>query len=499
MITKRTVPPFVLVILDGFGYRKEKEYNAIALARTPTLNKLLQEYPHTLLQASGTAVGLPEGFMGNSEVGHITIGAGRIVPQNLTIIDEAIKDGTFFTDQHLQHFLEECTKKQKTLHIMGLLSDAGVHSDTQHMYACLDAAEKHGIKNIVLHLFLDGRDTAPKSAGKYLQKVDVYIKKHPNVRIGSIHGRYYAMDRDRHWQRTEQSFKACTEPQEIQFTEWESALMHYYNTGITDEFVPPTQFSHTALIHPHDFVIFFNFRPDRARQLFTRLTQVDEISILTLVNLNHFIEQASYIFDEPVIKHTLKDVLNAHNKTMLSIAETEKYAHVTYFFNGGVERILPNETRILVPSIPAQNYVNVPQMSAEAITRAAVQSLRGLPCDFYLINYANADMVGHSGNLEATIKAIEFLDSQLETLYNVVVKEMNGTLIITADHGNAEEMYDPVTHQPKTSHTTNPVPFIVVKRDFKNSGMQLELTGLKDIAPFILHMMSLPVPHEMEE
>jgi 2,3-bisphosphoglycerate-independent phosphoglycerate mutase len=499
MLTKRTVPPFVLVILDGFGYRKDKDNNAVALAKTPTLDHLLQEYPHTLLQASGSAVGLPEGFVGNSEVGHLTIGAGRIVVQNLTIINNAITDGSFFSDNHLQHFLDECVKSRKTLHIMGLLSDAGIHSDTKHMYAFLDAAQRYGIKNIILHLFLDGRDTAPKSAHKYLQKVDAYIKKHPHVRLGSIHGRYYAMDRDRHWQRTEECFKACTEPQEIQFTNWETAITHYYNTGITDEFIPSTQFSHTTLIHPDDFIIFFNFRPDRARQLLTRLTQIDGISILTPVHLNHFTGKTSYIFDEPSIKHTLKDVLNAHKKTMLSIAETEKYAHVTYFFNGGAERILPYETRILVPSIPVKTYANLPNMSAEGITRSAVQSLRGLPCDFYLINYANPDMVGHSGNLEATIKAIEFLDTQLEILYNVVVKEMKGTLIITADHGNAEDMYDPVAQQPRTSHTTNPVPFIVIKKDLKNSGMHLDLTGLKDIAPFILHMMSLPVPHEMEE
>ena len=488
-------PPTALIILDGIGYSKSKKYNAVAHAQTPHLSAWLKEYPHTLLQAAGIAVGLPEGFMGNSEVGHLTMGAGRIIQQPLSIINKAIKDRTFFNNPTLVNNLDKLHKKDGTLHIMGLLSDAGIHSHEDHLYAFLKAAKTHHITHIVVHLFLDGRDSPPRSAIKYLKKLQTYIDKHPDIQIGSIHGRFYAMDRDKNWDRTDKSFAIFSKQQEIGVAGWEHALKAFYKQGISDEFVPPTPMSSQAIIHSGDGIIFFNFRFDRARQLIERLQSLNPLFIITPVPIDNP-PTTDFLFSSPDIQHTLLDELANNHKTVFAIAETEKYAHVTYFFSGGRERALPSETRVLIPSIKTKTYVKHPCMSAPKITATVLTSLKNDPQDFYLINYANGDMVGHSGDFDATVKAVECVDTQLGKLYEQIVEKMEGTMYVTADHGNAEVMYDQKSKQPQTAHTTNPVYFIMVKKGIGKT--KLPLAQLADVAPFILKNMGLTVPDEMK-
>ena len=502
----KNIKPTVLVILDGFGYRKEHSYNAIYHAKTPHLSTWLQEYPHTMLQAAERAVGLPAGYIGNSEVGHLTIGSGRITPEPVTILNNAITNKTLFANETLIHNVKKIKENGVALHIMGLLSDAGVHSHIQHLFAFLDAAHQQGIKKIVVHAFLDGRDTPPQSAPTYLEALDTKLQTIPTAKLGSLHGRFYAMDRDKNWERTEKSYRVLTKKQEQSFTNWQAVLDAYYTQGITDEFIPPTQLDPASIVHDNDGIIFINFRSDRARQLTAALITPDFNHFSTEKrSLSCFITPTVYdtnlptnaLLEPPIIRNTLKEVLVQNGKTMFSIAETEKYAHVTYFFNGGKEEKLETETRVLIPSIPTKNYVAYPEMSAAEITKTVLESLQTNPCDFYLVNYANADMVAHSGNFDATVQAIECLDDQLDQLYEQVITTMNGTLYITADHGNAEDMYHKDIEQPRTAHTTNPVPFIVIRDDLKGSDTKLPLTQLSDIASFILKNMELPVPKEM--
>lgn len=480
--------PTILIILDGFGYRKEKKYNAIAQAHTPHIDHLLATYPHTLLKASGTAVGLQPNDIGNSEVGHLTIGAGTVVPQPATTIHAAIDDGSFFTNPTLVKKLIELKKTGGTLHVMGLLSDAGVHAHEKHLYSFLKAAQEHGIKNIVVHAFLDGRDTPPQSAQTYLEKLDDYIQHHPGITLGSVTGRFYAMDRDNNWERTDATLQTLTKPQTKEKKSWQHVLEQNYAQEIFDEFIPPTQLDYNSTINAADGIIFYNFRPDRARQLTQRLLDLPLTFFITPVSYNDGLKTDN-LFDKPKVTNTLLDVLHKNNKSVFVIAETEKYAHVTYFFSGGREQPLPNETRVLIPSIPAKNYIDKPCMSAQEITEAVLESLCNNPKDFYLINYANADMVGHSGNLKATIKAIECLDEQLALIHQQVVEKMNGTLYITADHGNAELMFDEQSGQPQTAHTTSPVYFMMIQKE--QTVQQLELKQLADIAPFVLNNMGL--------
>lgn len=498
--------PTVLVILDGFGHRDQRTYNAIAQADAPTINYLLNTYPHTLLQSSGAAVGLPPGSMGNSEVGHLTIGAGRIIKQAVVRINEMIAHGTLLQDPISETILNK-TKKH-TIHIMGLLSDANVHSNQNHLYAMLEALQKKGFSHIIIHPFLDGRDTPPCSAKRYLTELDIAMKKFDCGSIGSIHGRFYAMDRDHNWDRTEKSYTVLTQQQKPQFTSWQDALCYFYKNGITDEFILPTALHDNSTIKADDTVIFFNFRPDRARQLTAAFVSPKWNAFTKMdLPLSGFITPVQYgppeefpthaLLQPIVIQNTLKDVLNNHNITMFSIAETEKYAHVTYFFNGEVEQQLSNEERVFVPSIPAKNYVQKPEMSAHLITNAVLKSLKNDPKDFYLINYANADMVGHSGNMGSTIKAIECLDRQIEQLYKQIIIDMEGTLYITGDHGKAEYMFNQEENQPNTAHTTDPVPFIFIKKNIEKSIQKLPLHGLADIAPFILKNMNISIPQEM--
>lgn len=498
----------VLVILDGFGISDNTQSNAITHAHTPNLDEWFTHYPHTILQAAGNAVGLPKGYIGNSEVGHLTIGSGRIIQQPLSIINNAIEDGTFFTNPILTKQLDIIAHTKKTLHIMGLLSDAGVHSHEKHLYAFIKSAVDHDIQNIIVHPFLDGRDVLPQSAAIYLQRLEQFLQPYPHVKIGSLHGRFYAMDRDKNWDRTAASYHTLAEPSTNQFATWQAVLDHYYQQNIFDEFIPPTQLAAMKPIQGDDAIIFFNFRPDRARQLTASFTQSDFNGFPTQkLPLTAFITPVSYgdkyktiiLFSETPIKNTLKEVLAHHEKTIFSIAETEKYAHVTYFFNGEKEEIQKGETQIMIPSIKTKTYINYPCMSAPEITAQVLTSLRNDPADFYLINYANADMVAHSGDFDATVKAIECLDMELSKLFAEVVTHMDGTLYITADHGHAEYMYDEKQHQPHTAHTANPVPFIMIKKDLKDSHLQLSLTQLADIAPFILQQMGLHIPKEMPD
>jgi 2,3-bisphosphoglycerate-independent phosphoglycerate mutase len=498
--------PTVLIILDGFGYSPETDYNAIHHAHKPNFDHLLATYPHTLLPASGNAVGLPENTIGNSEVGHLTIGAGRIIEQPTLRIDKAIEDGTFFTNPIFIKNFEQLKKNGGRLHCMGLFSDGGVHSKQEHLYAVLQAAKKYGITSVFIHAFLDGRDVAPQSAQQYLTHLDQTINKLNIGIIGSLHGRFYAMDRDHNWQRTEQSYNVITAQQEIKFISWRAALDFYYQQTIFDEFIPPTQLNAESIIRDNDGIVFFNVRPDRARQITEPFINphFDKFPIKKN-NLSFFITPVNYhgnfstqiLCNEPPITNTLNECLSNAGKSIFAIAETEKYAHVTYFFNGGKEEQLPHETRILIPSLPLKRYDEYPEMSGPEITAAVIRSLEHDPDDFYIINYANADMVGHSGNFKATVKAIEWLDVQLGILYNLVVKKLGGTLYITGDHGKAEEMLNP--HGiPNKAHTLNPVYFLMVKPGLEHKELPCKVQGLADIAPCILHEMGISIPEEMK-
>jgi len=536
------IKPVFLIILDGFGYRAQTEFNAIAQANTPHLKDWFAHYPHTLLKASGDAVGLPDGSMGNSEVGHETIGAGRIIEQPESFLLRAIGDGSFFENPMLKTQLRALKDSGKAIHIIGLLSDAGVHCHEKIIYAFIKAAADAGISRIFVHPILDGRDAPPKSAVIYLQRLEKLLKTVPMARIGSLHGRFYAMDRDSNWDRTKLSYEVLTKmptpvrPERAKDTNgktWQSVLEQNYAQDITDEFIPPTNLDPEAIVLDGDGIIFANYRADRARQLtecFTNLNKVpfvpttsirafssavyagtgpslparclsaialatvessqSEVGLLTPVSYGSQIH-TQVMYPQPPVTNTLKEILSAHGKTIFTIAESEKYAHVTYFFDGGRETQFPGETRVLLPSINTRNYIATPEMSAPEITAAVIKSLHTNPCDFYLINYANADMVGHSGDFEATKKAIEILDQELDKLFEVVVKEMHGTMFITGDHGNAEDKFDIVSNQVRTSHTTNPVPFLVLDESKKNEAVKLPLNQLADIMGFVLGWMGV--------
>ena len=487
-----SIKPVCLIILDGVGHSAQKAHNAVYHAQTPILDYFRDNYPFAMLSASGSAVGLLDGMIGNSEVGHLTIGAGRIIDQPIKLLHNAIDDQSFFSNVALVDCLQKVADKQTTLHLFSLLSDAAVHAHTKHLYAFIRAAAQQNVKRIVLHLFLDGRDVAPQSAKHYLQELEQFIQSFDNVVIGSISGRFYAMDRDNNWQRTQQTYEMLCKPNNKE-KQWQQVIDDCYAKEIYDEFIPPTALTRDHAINNGDGIIFCNVRPDRARQL----TQVfiDEqfntfdrqkrelLFFLTPVKYgNNFTNKVMMTRQE--IKNTLKEQLSNQNKRIFTIAETEKYAHVTYFFSGGREKPFTGERWHMIPSLKLQNYIEYPEMSAKLITQTVCASLANDPHDFYLINYANADMVGHSGNFDATVKAVECLDQQIKQLYDEVVEQHDGTLIITADHGNAEVMFDEVLQQPHTAHTTNLVPFYAVSKKWKNK--ELVLPGeLSEVAEFI--------------
>lgn len=497
--------PSALIILDGFGYRKETEYNAIAQARMPHYTSWLQHYPHTLLHASGTYVGLPENTVGNSLVGHTTIGAGRIIQQPTTILLEQIKTGEFFKNRDVSEKFNQLQKTGKTLHLMGLLSDTGNHSHEDVLYALIRMAHDHGVGRIIIHPFLDGRDVPPCSAELYLNRLNDVIKNIPAAHIGTIQGRSFPMDRTNNQNTISRAFDVVTTPHAVQFKSWQDALAHYYAQKITDEFIPPTTLLATSNIQDGDGLIFWNTRADRARLLTALFVENKHPRLAWLITGIPYVRSQhsapfpiSTLIEQHPIPETLLHVLRMHNITVGTFCESEKFAHVTYFFNGGHDVTNPHDLYVIVPSPKPQDVISHPQLASRDITNMLLCSLNSNPRDFYVINYANADMLGHTGSFDATIESLEILDAELGKVFDAIVTQRNGTLYITGDHGNAELMNNTSNAQIKTGHTTNKVPFLVINPKFHNKPMKLNLTGLSDIAPYILNHENLPIPQAMK-
>lgn len=501
--------PVVLAILDGWGLSEKTAGNAIKAANTKNMDSYLEKYPSTLLETSGEAVGLPAGQMGNSEVGHLNIGAGRIVYQDLTRISKAIKDGEFFENPELKKAYNNCCKQNgKALHLMGLLSDGGVHSHIEHLYALIDMAQKMKIEKLYLHCFLDGRDVPPQSALKYIESLEKKLKEAAVGEIATIAGRYYAMDRDKRWERVEKAYRAMTMGEGEKAQTVKEAVENSYAKGITDEFVLPTVIMKrekpTAVINQGDTLIFFNFRGDRARQItrafvdkdfdgFQRPTGWLNLKYLCMTEYDATIE-APVAFPPERLKNTLGEVLAKNNLKQLRIAETEKYAHVTFFFNGGEEEPNPGEERILIPSSKVATYDLKPEMSAYEVTETVIEEINKDKYHVIIINYANPDMVGHTGNFQAAVKAVEVVDECIKKVADAVLKKQ-GAIIITSDHGNAEEMLEAEKGTPHTAHTSSPVPLVILglkeKKTLKTGG------SLKDIAPTMLELLEIQKPEEM--
>ncbi len=504
--------PVLLAILDGWGIGAETAGNAVHMSATPNMDRWWAEYPHTTLTAHGGAVGLPEGQMGNSEVGHLNIGAGRIVYQDYKRINLALESGEFFENEVLGKVMETARAEDSELHLMGLVSDGGVHSHLNHLFGLVEMAARAGLEKVFIHAFMDGRDTAPKSGAGYIKQLQDELARIGVGRVATVSGRYYAMDRDNRWDRVELAWQALVDGKGPTASDPISAVRDAYRRGESDEFIKPIVIvdqdrKPLAGVGDNDCVIFFNFRADRARQLTRAFTSpgFDRFEIDRRSSLAVFATMTDYDkgFELPVafppatIEHILGEEVSSHGLRQLRIAETEKYAHVTFFFNCGREEPYENEDRLLIPS-PREvaTYDLKPEMSAFQVTEALLQKLTENQYDLIVLNFANCDMVGHSGIMEATIKACEAVDSCLGTLVDKVTG-LNGTVLITADHGNAEQMRDPESGESFTAHTANPVPLIIV--DESNRTCKLaEGRGLRDIAPTILEILGLPVPTEMD-
>ncbi|WP_028609186.1 2,3-bisphosphoglycerate-independent phosphoglycerate mutase [Paenibacillus harenae] len=499
--------PVALIILDGFGLRDDVTGNAVAQAKKPNYDRYWSTYPHTTLTASGEAVGLPEGQMGNSEVGHLNIGAGRIVYQDLTRISKSIRDGEFYDNETLLGAVKHAKVNSKKLHLYGLLSDGGVHSHIEHLFALLDLAKKEELEEVYIHAFLDGRDVSPDSAKGYLERLQAKIEEVGVGRIATVQGRYYAMDRDKRWERTEKSYRAMVYGEGPQYTNPVQAVVESYEKSVYDEFVMPTVIvdednKPVGLVESEDAVIFFNFRPDRAIQLSQVFTNTDFRGFdrgekcpanLYFVCLTLFSESVDgfVAYSPKNLDNTLGEVLAQNNKTQLRTAETEKYPHVTFFFSGGRDQELPGETRVLINSPKVATYDLKPEMSAYELAESTAREIEADKYDAIILNFANPDMVGHSGMLEPTIKAVEATDECLGKVVEAILAK-GGVCIITADHGNADMVFDE-NGRPFTAHTTNPVPLIVTK-----AGETLREGGiLADIAPTFLDLMTLAKPEEM--
>lgn len=499
--------PTVLLILDGYGERKEKDGNAIALANTPVMDKLKKEFPYVEGQASGLFVGLPDGQMGNSEVGHMNMGAGRIVYQELTRITKAIEDGDFFENKALKEAVEHCKKENTALHFMGLVSSGGVHSHIGHIYGLLELAKRAGLKKVYLHAFLDGRDTPPDSGKSFLMDVEKKMQELGVGEIATISGRYYAMDRDKNYDRVEKAYRAMVDGTGEKASSVEEAIDASYAKKVYDEFVLPTVIEKDGAVHTvsdGDAMIFFNFRPDRAREIchafcddefnFFNRGARKKVFFVCFTDYDPTIPNKRVAFEKEEIHNTLGEVVSNLGKNQLRIAETEKYAHVTFFFNGGKEEPYENEDRILVPSpkeVPT--YDLKPEMSCYTVTEKLTEAIRSGKYDLVVANFANPDMVGHTGVLPAAIKAIEVVDECMGKVVDAV-ESMHGNLFILADHGNADIMIDEKTGEPYTAHTTNPVPFILVsdeKHKLREGGC------LADVAPTLLELMGISQPKEM--
>ncbi len=510
-ITKGKVAPVVLAILDGWGYTEESKNNAVKQASTPVMDALWNAYPHTLIEASGSDVGLPDNQMGNSEVGHLTIGAGRIIQQELVRISNTVKEDKLITNPALNAFSKNLKNSKGTLHIMGLCSDGGVHSHINHLCGLIQWAAKKEINNLSLHLFTDGRDTSAKSASKYIKTIQATLKSTGVGEIASICGRYWAMDRDNRWERTLKAYELLTNPDfAISELSAEENLEKSYKKGITDEFIEPIRLS-SSFLRDGDGVIFFNFRPDRARQLvkaiklkdfngFERKNKID-VDLLTFTQYESGLP-VSVAFPPEPLNDLLGEVVSKHGLHQYRTAETEKYPHVTYFLNGGIEKPLKGEVRHLVPSPRVATYDLQPEMSADELTESCIKAINTGIYSLVVINFANPDMVGHSGIMSAAIKANEKVDTCVGKLLNSIGK-LGGSLLITADHGNSEMMVGP-DGQPWTAHTTNPVPVILIegeKRKLSGYGNDIKLResggGLSDLAPTLLHLLNLPKPKAM--
>ncbi|SHJ98447.1 2,3-bisphosphoglycerate-independent phosphoglycerate mutase [Hespellia stercorisuis] len=500
--------PTVLMILDGYGLNPETKGNAVAEANTPVMDKLMAECPFVQGQASGLAVGLPEGQMGNSEVGHLNMGAGRIVYQDLTKITKSIQDGDFFENEALLAACKNVKENDSALHMFGLVSDGGVHSHIEHIYGLLELAKRQDIKKVYLHCFLDGRDTPPSSGKGYVEQLTAKMKEIGVGEVASVMGRYYAMDRDNRWDRVELAYKAIVKGEGEKAADGPSGIQASYDQGKTDEFVLPTVIEKdgapVATIKENDSVIFFNFRPDRAREItrtfcddsFEGFDRGDRVktTFVCFTDYDVTIQNKQVAFYKTEIKNTFGEFLANNNLTQARIAETEKYAHVTFFFNGGVEEPNKGEDRILVKSPKVATYDLQPEMSAYEVDDKLVEAIKSDKYDVIIINFANPDMVGHTGIETAAIAAVEAVDKCVEKAVNAI-KEVDGQMFICADHGNAEQLIDPETGAPFTAHTTNPVPFILVNAD---PSCKLREGGcLADIAPTLIEMMGMEQPEEM--
>ena len=501
--------PVVLMVLDGYGLNDRTEGNAIAMANTPVMDQLMKECPFVKGNASGLDVGLPDGQMGNSEVGHMNIGAGRIIYQDLTRITKDIQDGTFFENKALLAAMENCKKNDSDLHLWGLLSDGGVHSHITHLYGLLEMAKKNGLSKVFVHAFLDGRDTPPASGKDYVEQLENKMTEIGVGKIASLSGRYYAMDRDNNWDRVEKAYASLVSGEGVKATSAVKAMEDSYAQDVTDEFVLPTVICDEAgnplsLVKANDSVIFFNFRPDRAREITRafcddKFTGFDRqflpLTYVCFKDYDETIPNKTIAFEKESITNTFGEFLAKNGKKQLRLAETEKYAHVTFFFNGGVEEPNADEDRILVNS-PKEvaTYDLKPQMSAPEVGEKLVDAIKSDKYDVIVINFANPDMVGHTGVISAAVAAVECVDGLIGNAVEAV-KEAGGVMFICADHGNAEKMIDYETGKPHTAHTTNPVPFILVNAD---ADMKLREGGcLADIAPTLIELMGMEQPAEM--
>jgi len=520
--------PLVLIILDGWGYAPPSNANAISLARKPTYDQLLRDYPNTLIHTSGRYVGLPNGQMGNSEVGHLNIGAGRVVYMDITRIDLMIANGEFFSNPELLAAIKHAHSGGRRLHVFGLLSDGGVHSSEQHLYALLRMAKQNGVERVFVHCFMDGRDTLPNSGAGYIEQLQQKMREYGVGKIASVEGRYYAMDRDRRWERLEKAFAAMVEGKGEggRYVDSVQGVKDSYNKGVTDEFIMPfvcvdNRGEPLARVRDEDSCINFNFRADRARQITralarkSRLSPQDGRELPGAEDLDRTIPRERvpanlhylcmtrydkqfrlpYVAAPESLSNILANVMANLHLRNLRVAETEKYAHVTYFFNGGVEQPFPGEDRVLVPSPKVATYDLKPEMSASGIADAVVKAVNDTAFDVIVVNFANADMVGHSGKIPPTIKAVETVDACLGRIYTAV-RQKGGAMIVTADHGNAEMMIDPATGGPNTAHTTNPVPLIIVSDRDKKFSLRPD-GALQDISPTVLGLLGVPQPKEM--
>ncbi len=520
--------PIVLTILDGWGYRAETYANAIALARKPNYDRLLAEYPNTLLRASEHFVGLPDGQMGNSEVGHLNLGAGRIVRMDMTRIDSAVVSGEFFRDPTLVRAMELAGQKGRALHLLGLVSDGGVHSHQRHLDALLKMAAEQKLTRVFVHAFMDGRDTLPTSGVGYLEALEQSFQRYGVGRLASVSGRYFAMDRDLRWEKERQAFDAIVTgaPAGGSYTDAMARVRECYSNGVTDEFIPPftcvsLDGEPVGLIREEDVCVSFNYRADRVRQITRVLARNSGITadgghlLPAAAELEaeiprhmvpeglHFVTMTQYdknyrlpiVIPAESMDNLLANLMAQANLRNLRVAETEKYAHVTYFFNGGIEKPFPGEDREVVASKKVATYDLAPEMSAAGIADVVTKSLNDSAFDVIIVNFANADMVGHSGRLEPAIQAVEAVDYHLGRIYQAV-KQRGGSLLVTADHGNAEMLIDPVTGGPHTAHTTNPVPFVMVTDQGRKVGVR-DGGSLRDISPTILSLLHLEQPNEM--